>query len=90
MESRVDFEGVAEVAPLLVEPLLEKILCSSRFDGLLSGVEITQESRSGGGREIFHELCGWGYAEDMWTIREVSESSNRREASSAIRFLMPR
>ena len=66
LESRIDIEVGAEVAggtevdPLLVEPLLARILCISRLHGLLQSVDIMQESRSGGRREIFHKLCGWG------------------------------
>ena len=59
MESRIDLEGGAEVASLLVEPLLARIMCSSRSHGYLRSVEITQESRSGGGREICYKLCNW-------------------------------
>ena len=57
LESRIDCEGGAEVSPLLVELILAIILCSSRLHRFLRMVDITQESRSGGGREIFHELC---------------------------------
>ena len=95
LESRIDIEVGAEVAggtevdPLLVEPLLARILCSSRLHGLLRSVEITQESRSGGRRESCHKLCDWGCTADMWVRREVSEISKRREASYAIRLLMP-
>ena len=59
LESRIDLEVGAEVAPLLVEPLLVSILCSSQLHGFMRSVEIMQESRSGDGREIFPELCGW-------------------------------
>ena len=78
LESRIDLEGGAEVAPLLVELLLAGILCFFRPIGFLCSVEITQESRSGGGRESFHKLFGWGYTADMWARREVSESSKRQ------------
>ena len=89
LESRTDHEDGAEVAPLLVEILLMITLCSYRLHRFLRIVEITQESRYGGRREIFHKLCGWGYAADMWARREVSERSKRRDASSTMRFLMP-
>ena len=87
--ARKCFEMNLSYAPLLAEPLLERILCSSHSHGLLRSVEIMQESRSGSGREIIHELRDWGYAEDMCVRREVSESSNRREASSAMQFSIP-
>ena len=57
-ESRIDLEGGAEVAPLLVEILLESILCSSHSHGFLRSVEITQESRSDDRRESLQEICG--------------------------------
>ena len=60
LDSRIYIEGGAEVAPLLVEPLMTSILCSSQLHGFMCSKEITQEIRSGGRREIFHELCGWG------------------------------
>ena len=31
LESRIDLEGGAEVAPLLVEPLLENFICANPF-----------------------------------------------------------
>ena len=57
LEIRIDREGSAEVTPLLVEILLGSILCSYRSYSFLRSVEITQEIRSGDGREIFHKLC---------------------------------
>ena len=60
LESRIDREGGSEFAPLLVELLPMSILCSYRLHGFLRRMDITQESRSGGGMEILHELCGWG------------------------------
>ena len=65
LENRVDQQGGAEVSPLLVELLLSHILSSSCSHGFLRSVEITQERRSGGGREICHKLCGCGYVADM-------------------------
>ena len=56
LESKVDREGAAEVTPLLVEILLGSILCSYRSYSFLRSVEITQEIRSGDGREIFHKF----------------------------------
>ena len=41
LESRIYLEGGAEVAPLLLEPLLARILCSSRSHIFLRSVEIT-------------------------------------------------
>ena len=61
LESRVDRQGGVEVCPLLIELLLSCILISSRPYGFLSRMDITQEIRSGGGREICHKLCGCGY-----------------------------
>ena len=60
LESRIDCEGGAEVASLTVDLLTASILCSSRSHGFLRIAEITQESRSVGGMEIFYKLCGWG------------------------------
>ena len=60
LESRIDLKGVAEVAPLLVELLIASILCGSCSHGFLRSVDITQESRSGVGRESFHKLFSWG------------------------------
>ena len=60
LEIRIDLKGSAEVAPLLVELLMASTLCSSCSRGFLRIVEIMQESRSGGGRESFRELFGWG------------------------------
>ena len=59
LESRINLEGGAEVAPLLVEPLLASILCSSCSHGFLSSVNIMQEGRSGGRKESCHKFCGW-------------------------------
>ena len=60
LESRIDLEGGAEVTLLLVYPLLTRILCSSLSHGVLRSVEITQESRPGGGMESCHEIFDWG------------------------------
>ena len=59
LESRIDLEGGVEVAPLLVEPLLERILFSSCSNGFLCIIEITQESISGDKRENSYKLCDW-------------------------------
>ena len=60
LERRIDIEGGTEVSPLIVESLMARILCSYLSHGFLRSVDITQEIRSGGGRESCHELCGWG------------------------------
>ena len=60
LESRIYCEDGTEVAALLVELLMASILCSFCSNDFLCCMEITQESRSGGGRDIFHGLCGWG------------------------------
>ena len=62
LESRVDRQNGVEVCPLLIEILLSCILISSRPYGFLRSMELTQEIRSGGGREICHKLYGCGYA----------------------------
>ena len=49
LESRIDQQGVAEVSPLLVDILMLHILSSSCPHGFLRSMDITQESRSGGG-----------------------------------------
>ena len=49
-KSRIDQQGGTEVSPLLLQPLLTHILSSARPHGLLSSVEIMQESSSDGGR----------------------------------------
>ena len=58
LERRIDQEGGALVAFLLVEFLLLSILCSSHSQGFLCSVGIMQEIRSGGGREICHKNVG--------------------------------
>ena len=58
LESRIDPEGDAEVTPLLVVLLLASIFCIYRSHGFLRSMEIMQKSISGGGKEIFQELCG--------------------------------
>ena len=60
LEISIDIKVGAEVAPLLVKPLLASILCSSRSHGFLCSVDITKESRSDGRRESFHKICIWG------------------------------
>ena len=42
LESRIDCEGGAEVTPLLVELLMDSILCISRSYRFLRSVEIVQ------------------------------------------------
>ena len=49
LESRVGGQGGAEVIPLLVQPLVSRILSSARLHSFLRSVYITQESSSGGG-----------------------------------------
>ena len=66
LESRIDQQGETEVSPLLIQPLLSRILSSYRLHGFLNIVEITQESSSGGGGQICHTPCGCGYVTDMW------------------------
>ena len=48
LESMIDCEGGAEVAPLFVELLLASIWCSSCLYGFLLSVDITQEIICGG------------------------------------------
>ena len=57
LESRIDKQGGAEVRPLPVQPLLYHILGGASSHGFLCSIEITQESSSGGGREIYHKPC---------------------------------
>ena len=52
LEIRIDCKGDAESKTLLVEILLESIMCISLSNVFLRRVEITQESRSGDGRQI--------------------------------------
>ena len=52
LESRIDRQGGTEVGPLPVQPLLSRILSSAGSHGFLCRIEITQESSSGGGRDI--------------------------------------
>ena len=73
LESRIDRQGGTEVGPLLVQPLLSHILSSAGKHGFLRSVEITQESSSGGGREICHERCNWGWTIDMLVRNTVSD-----------------
>ena len=54
LESRIDQQGGTEVGPLPVHPLLSRILCSAGSHGFICSIEITQESSSGGRREICH------------------------------------
>ena len=73
LESRIDQQGGIEVGPLMVQPLLCRILSSSGSHGFLRSVEITQEISSNGGREICHKLCDWGFTIDMWVRKLVSD-----------------
>ena len=52
LESRIDRHSGPEVGPLLIQPLLSRILSSAGLNGFLHSVEITQESSSGGRGEI--------------------------------------
>ena len=65
LDSRIERQGGIEFVPLLVQPLLSRILSSAGWHGFLRSVDITQESSSGRGREIFHEPCNWGWTTDM-------------------------
>ena len=56
LESRIDQEIGAEVTPFLVDLLMLSILCSSRLYGFLHSVDIMQESRFSGGKDICHEI----------------------------------
>ena len=60
LESRIDWQGGTEVIPLLIEPLLSRILSSAGSHGFLRSVDITQEISSNGGGEIYHKPCDWG------------------------------
>ena len=73
LEVIIDQQGGTEVGLLPVQILLSHILSSSRSHDFLRSVEITQESSSGGGREICHELCNWRWVAYMWLIIEVSD-----------------
>ena len=87
--SRIDQQGGTEVGPLPVYPLLSRILSSAVSHGFLLSVEITQVSSSGGGREICHKPCDWGWMTDTWVRNSVSDKENKREASSAMQFSWP-
>ena len=73
LESRIDQRGGTEVGPLLVQPPLPRILSSAGLHRVLRSVDITQESSSKGGREIYHEPCNWGWTTDMWVRKSVSD-----------------
>ena len=73
LDSRIERQGGTEFVPLLVQTLLSHILISAGWHGFLHIVDITQESSSGGGREICHELCNWGWTTDMWVRNSVSD-----------------
>ena len=89
LESRIDQQGGTEVGPLSVQPLLSCILRGAGSHSFLRSVEITQESSSSGKREIFHKLCDWGWATDMWMRKSVPNKENKCEASSAMQFFLP-
>ena len=57
LESRIDQQGGTEVVPLTVQLLVYCILSSFGSNGFLRSLDITQESSSVGGREIYHEPC---------------------------------
>ena len=46
LEIRIDQQGVTEVSPLLVQPLMLRILSSACSQGFLRIMDITQESSS--------------------------------------------
>ena len=48
LKIRIDQQGVIEVIPLLMQPLLSHILIIDFLHGFLSSIEIPQESSSGG------------------------------------------
>ena len=73
LESRIDRQGGTEVVPLPVQPLMLRILISAGLPSFLRIVEITQESSSGGRREICHKLYNWGWTTDMWVRKSVSD-----------------
>ena len=73
LESRIERQGGTEVGPMPVQPLLSRILSSSGSHGFLHSVDIMQESSSGGGREIYHKPCDWGWTPDMWVRNSVSD-----------------
>ena len=60
LEIRIDKQGGAKVCPLLIHPLLFRILSSARSHGFLRSMEIMQESSSGGRGRIYHTLSGCG------------------------------
>ena len=72
LESRIERQGGTEVGPLPVQPLLSRILSISGLHGFMFSVETVQEISSGGGREIFHKPCNWGWTTDMWVRNSVS------------------
>ena len=72
------------IGPLLIQPLLSRILSSDCLHSFLRSIEIMPESSSGGGGKICHKLISYGYATDMWTRKEVSDKSKRQEASSTM------
>ena len=47
MESRIDCQGGTEVCPLLIQPLMSRILSSTRLHSFLLNMEIVQEISSG-------------------------------------------
>ena len=89
LESRIDQQGGTGVGSLPVQPLLSRILSSDGSHGLLRSVDITQESSSGGRREICHKPCDWRWTTDMRVIKSVSDEYIERKASSAIQFSWP-
>ena len=73
LDISIDRKVGTEVGPLPVQPLMSRILSSSGSHGFLHSIDITQESSSGGGREIYHEPCNWGCMTDTWVRYLVSD-----------------
>ena len=82
LESRIDQQGGTEFCPLLIKPLLSRILISSHPRGFLLSVDIIQESSSGGRGGICHKPIGCGYTADTQARKEVSDKPKRRKASN--------
>ena len=65
LEIRTGQQGVTEVIPLLVHPLLLRILSSAHLHNFLRSVEIMQESSYGDRGDRCYTPRGCGYLEDM-------------------------
>ena len=72
LESRIYQQGGAEFVPLMVNPLLSRIL-SSGLHGFLCIIVITQESSPGGMRDIYQNPCDWEWTKYMWVRKSVSD-----------------